>query len=326
MIQTKQNITILDREIDSSRAWRRSTLSEADWLIAVTAACREEILSWLDFIRKHPLPVLLRHPNQFDMPNCQALMERIRPILEQGVGHAVLNRLPLDEMDADEAKALVWVLCSILGRPVPQKWDGTMIYDVRDDGNPYSIGVRASVTNVGLDFHTDAPFNDFVPHYVLLLCLNPAQEGGLSRALSLATVHNILKQNFKQHLFRLYQSFYFDRQKEHAASEPRSGKYSIFTFDGQLRVRCNPTLVRNGYQLVGEVLDKEGEAALTVLQDVLSDESLWWEGRLERGQVQFLNNHDLAHTRTAFRDTTDSASKRHLVRYWLRDEGPIFFL
>ncbi|HEY9711575.1 MAG TPA: hypothetical protein V6D48_25425 [Oculatellaceae cyanobacterium] len=126
MTKTKQNITILDREIDSSRAWTRSTLSEADWLIPVSAACREEILSWLDFIRKHPLPFLLRHPNQFEMPNCQALMERIRQVLEQGAGHAVLNRLPLDEMDADEAKALVWVLCSMLGRLVPQKWDGTI--------------------------------------------------------------------------------------------------------------------------------------------------------------------------------------------------------
>ena len=326
MAKTKQNITILDREIDSSRVWTRSTLSEADWLIPVSAACREEILSWLDFIRKHPLPVLLRHPNQFEMPNCQALMERIRQVLEQGAGHAVLNRLPLDEMDAEEAKALVWVLCSMLGRLVPQKWDGTMIYDVRDEGYTYSIGVRASVTNVGLDFHTDTPFNDFVPNYVVLLCLNPAQEGGLSRALSLATVHNILRQNFKRHLFRLYQPFYFDRQKEHAPSEPRSRKYPIFRFDGQLHVRCNPTLVRNGYQLAGEVLDEEGEAALTVLQDVLSDESLWWEGMLERGQVQFLNNRDLAHTRTPFRDTTDPALKRHLVRYWLRDEGPIFFL
>jgi hypothetical protein len=46
---------------------------------------------------------------------------------------------------------------------------------------------------------------------------------------------------------------------------------------------------------------------------------------LERGQVQFLNNYDLAHTRTAFRDATHPALKRHLVRYWLRDEGSIFF-
>ncbi|HEY9635081.1 MAG TPA: TauD/TfdA family dioxygenase [Coleofasciculaceae cyanobacterium] len=325
MTKTKQNITILDREIDNFHAWTRSTLSEADWLIPLSASCREELLGLLDFIRKHPLPVLLRHPNQFDMPQCRALMERIRQVLEQGVHHAVLDRLPLEEMDTDEAKALVWILCSMLERPVPQKWDGTMIYDVRDKGNPYSIGVRASVTNVGLDFHTDAPFNDFVPHYLLLLCLNPAEEGGLSRVLSLASVHNILRQKFKRHLFRLYQPFYFDRQKEHAPSEPRSRKYPIFTFDRQLRVRCNPTLVRNGYQLAGEVLDEEGEAALTVLQDVLSDESLWWEGMLERGQVQFLNNYDLAHTRTAFQDATHPALKRHLVRYWLRHEGSIFF-
>lgn len=326
MTKTTERITILDRQIDNSCAWKRSSLSEADWLIPVSAACQEEMLGLLNFMRKHPLPVLLRQPDQFDIPHCQILMERIRQVLEQGVHHAVLNRLPLEEMDADEAKALGWILCSMLARPVPQKWDGTMIYNVRDQGNHYGIGVRASVTNVGLDFHTDSPFNDFVPNYVVLLCLNSAEAGGLSRVLSLASVHNILRQKFKRHLFRLYQPFYFDRQKEHAPSEPRTRKYPIFTFDSQLRTRCNATLIRNGYQLAGEILDEEGEAALTVFQDVSSDEFLWWEGMLEKGQMQFLNNFDLAHTRTAFQDAENSTLKRHFVRYWLRDEGPIFFL
>jgi alpha-ketoglutarate-dependent taurine dioxygenase len=321
-----QAIQILDREIETPRAWTRSTLLETDWRIPVSAACREEILAWLDFIRQHSLPVLLRSPDQFATPHCWALIEQIRRVLDQGVGHAVLDRLPVDEMDKDEAKTLVWVLGSMLGRLVPQKWDGTIIYDVRDQGTPYTIGIRASVTNAGLDFHTDTPFNDFVPNYVMLLCLYPAPEGGLSRALSLASVHNILRQQFKSHLLRLYQPFYFDRQKEHASNEPRIRKYPVFTFDGQLRARCNPTLIRNGYELAGEALDRSGDAALTVLQDVLSDESLWWEATLERGQVQFLNNFDLAHTRTAFRDAESFEQKRHLVRYWVRNEGPVFFL
>lgn len=317
---------ILERDINNARAWTRATLTEGDWLVPVSSPCQAELLCFLDFMRQQPLPLLLRQPGQFYMPHCRSLMAQVGQRLEQGAGHVVLDRLPLDQMSHDEAKALNWVLCSMLARPVPQKWDGTMVYDVRDKGNPYGIGTRASVTNVGLDFHTDAPFNDFVPNYVVLLCLNPALKGGLSRVLSLASVHNILRQQFKHHLLRLYQPFYFYRQNEHAPNEPRSRKYPIFSFNGRLRGRCNPTLIRNGYELAGELLDQEGQAALTVLQEVLSDESLWWEGMLERGQVQFLNNFDLAHTRTAFQDADDPVLKRHMVRFWLREEGPVFFL
>lgn len=321
-----ENITLLDRPITARHAWTGTSLSEADWFIAIDAACREELLRLLDFTRQYHLPVVLREPAQFPLPHCQALIERVRYILDEGVHHVILDQFPLAEMDAEEAKTLIWIFVSLLARPVPQKWDGTLIYDVRDKGNTYGLGVRASVTNVGLDFHTDCPFNDQVPDYVVLLCLQQAAEGGLSRALSLASVHNILREAYPQHLPRLYQPFYFDRQKEHAPQEPRSRQYPVFRFDSHLSVRCNPTLIRNGYYLAEEAIDEAGEAALTVLQEVLSDESLWWETRLEKGQVQILNNRDLAHTRTAFRDATDPTLQRHLVRYWLRDGGSRFFL
>lgn len=326
MVTLTQHNQILDRNIDDASVWNQSILVEQDWLVPVNSLVRDEILNWLDFIRKHPLPLLLRQPDQFDIPQCRSLMHRVQQVLDQGRRFVVLDRLPVEEMDTDEAKTLVWVLSSLLGRLVPQKWNGTMVYDVRDEGISYNIGVRASITNVGLDFHNDVPFNDFVTQYVVLLCLYPAQAGGLSRALSLTNVHNILRQHFPEQLRRLYQLFYFDRQNEHPLNEPRSRKYPVFTFSDRLRTRCNPTLIRNGYHLAGERLDEAGEAALTTLQTILSDESLWWESTLQRGQVQFLNNFDIAHTRTAFRDADDPALKRHLVRYWIRSEGPVFFI
>jgi alpha-ketoglutarate-dependent taurine dioxygenase len=74
------------------------------------------------------------------------------------------------------------------------------------------------------------------------------------------------------------------------------------------------------------MLDEASDAALTAFQDVLSDESLWWEDTLQRGQMQFINNFGIAHTRTAFQDADAPVLKRHLARYWIRDEGSIFFL
>jgi hypothetical protein len=135
---------ILDHDIDNASVWTGSTLTQPDWFISLPVACREEILRWLDFIRQHPLPLLLRHPSQYEMFQCQALMQTIRSMLDQGSRHVVLDGLPLDEMDIDEAKTLGWTVCSMLGRLVPQKWNGTLIYEVRDTGNPYTIGIRAS--------------------------------------------------------------------------------------------------------------------------------------------------------------------------------------
>ena len=48
---------------------------------------------------------------------------------------------------------------------------------------------------------------------------------------------------------------------------------------------------------------------------------LWVEFRIERGQIQFLNNRQFAHSRTDFRDAPEPALKRHLIRVWTREEG-----
>src|SRR2546426_12272044 len=117
--------------------------------------------------------------------------------LRRGVGLAVVDRIPVERFSVEENRALYWLLGSLLGRPVAQKWDGTMIYDVRDTGKPLEYGVRRSVTNLELQFHTDAPWLALPPERVGLYCLNPAREGGVSQVVSLATVHNELQRRHR---------------------------------------------------------------------------------------------------------------------------------
>jgi hypothetical protein len=42
---------------------------------------------------------------------------------------------------------------------------------------------------------------------------------------------------------------------------------------------------------------------------------------IERGQVQYINNRQFAHSRTDFTDATDPHLKRHMIRLWTREEG-----
>ena len=41
---------------------------------------------------------------------------------------------------------------------------------------------------------------------------------------------------------------------------------------------------------------------------------------IERGQVQFINNRQFAHSRTDFTDAPEPHLKRHMIRLWTREE------
>src|SRR5438093_2881276 len=232
----------------------------------------DELEQALQRLRRDPLPLLLLSPAQFALSACAAVMTAVGRKLRRGVGLAVIDRIPVERFSVDENCALYWLLGSLLGRPVAQKWDGTMIYDVRDTGKALEYGVRRSVTNLELQFHTDAPWLALPPERVGLLCLRPAREGGVSQVVSLATVHNELRRRHPDLLPRLYRPFPWDRQAEHAPGDERVAWQPIFQYDARgLRCRCNEALIQTGASLAGVELDAEGREALAAMRAILDD-------------------------------------------------------
>jgi alpha-ketoglutarate-dependent taurine dioxygenase len=68
-------------------------------------------------------------------------------------------------------------------------------------------------------------------------------------------------------------------------------------------------------------IDSEGAAALAVMLEIFDDETLSADFNLEPGQMQFVHNRALGHSRTAFEDHAEPGRRRHLIRLWLRDRG-----
>jgi alpha-ketoglutarate-dependent taurine dioxygenase len=317
-------VAMLDHEVIDRRAWTRDTVTAADWTVPLSAAAIDEILTLADIVARQPLPVLMLAPDQFTLPACREAMSRVKAILHEGIGVALVDRLPLDRLTREQAVAAYWVLGRLVGQPVAQKWDGTMIYDVTDTGRTFGYGVRGSWTNVELSFHTDNAFAVAPPDYVGLCCLMPAREGGISRFASLYTVHNEMRRRYPRELARLYRPLYYDRQAEHAPGDPKVSWAPCFTYEsGRLRARFSPGLVKKGYALMETPLDREAADALDALADVMADTRLWMEFTIERGQLQFLNNREFAHYRSEFVD--DETRKRHLIRLWFRTEGRPFY-
>ena len=265
---------------------------------------------------------MLRSPDDHPLDALREVFARARAALDHGVGVAVIDRLPLDAFDDETARAVLWTIGSLLARPVAQKWDGTMLYDVTDTGQTFGYGVRGSWTNVELAFHTDNAFGAALPRYVGLLCIRPALEGGTSRFCSLFSVHDRLLQRFPRALDRLYRPMLFDRQAEHAPHAPRVAWAPVFSFAGdRLQARANTSLIRKGYAVAGVRMDEDTRRAVEALEQVISDEDLRFELPIERGQIQYLENQRIAHYRSAFADTDDPRARRLLVRLWHRDEG-----
>ncbi|HUV22870.1 MAG TPA: TauD/TfdA family dioxygenase [Gammaproteobacteria bacterium] len=311
------------RESGSGRMrWLADDIERADWVVEMTPGALAEIDRLAGFLQQNPLPILQRRLNEFELPACHQVMAQLKNILDNGVGFAVLERLPMDAWPIEVLLEIYWLLGQCIGRPVAQKWNGQMIYDVSDTGADYAYGTRGSYTSVELNFHTDNAFARMLPDYVGLFCRHPAKTGGISRLCSLYSVHQRMLERYPDELARLYQPVFFDRQKEHHEDAAKVCFAPYFSWrGGRMFARANASLIRKGYQVAEEKMDSLLSAALDAIDEVCAAEDLWFEAPLQRGQVQYLNNHEIGHYRSAFEDYDDPARKRHLYRLWHRESG-----
>ena len=320
--QQKPAIAAMDGPI----AWTADNLTPEDGMVTIPDACIAELDTVAALLRDNPLPTIALRPEEFELPQCRALAATVRRELDEGVGFVLLDRLPVDRYGRAITTALYWLLCSMVCRPVAQKWDGKMIYDVIDTGKKPGNGVRPDITNVEQNFHTDNSYNLCPPDYVALLCLQTALEGGISRILSLVAAHNEMKRRHPDLLPRLYRPYWFDRQREHAPDDTKVVRHPLFEVtDGRWTARLSRFQVANGQRLAGEDLDEEGAAALDRLEAIMNEPAFWKEFAFRPGQVQIIDNRRCAHKRTGFRDHPAPGRQRHLVRLWLRQEGRRFY-
>jgi len=317
------DLLVRHEPIDGPSTWVGRDVRAEDYRVELSVACQDEIRRTVDEMRTYPLPTIVLRPGDYAMPACREHMARVRQILDQGVRFAIVDRLPVSEMDAHDATAIYWLLSSMISRPVAQKLDGTLIYDVLDTGQEAlpGSGVRPDKTNIEIRFHNDNAYNNTPPDYVGLLCLRRAMSGGHSRVISFHTAHNALLTRHPKELPRLYQPFWFDRQREFHAGESSVFAAPVFENPGELKARFSVHQINSGYALRGEPIDDKGAAAISAMFDIVEEDGLSVDFDLEPGQMQFVDNRALGHSRTAFVDYPQPDRKRHLVRLWMRDHG-----
>jgi hypothetical protein len=316
---------IFKEPFNGMMTWDAGTAFSNDGITILNDDCQAEIGVLAQELLNNPLPIAALRPEDFEMPACTVLMSEVRDTIDDGTGVTVIDRLDIDSLGIEISTKIYWLLMSMLGRPVAQKWKGTLVCEVTDSGLPFGGGVRSSRTNGRTGFHNDNCCN-LPPHFVSLLCLQPAKSGGISGIVSFESVYNILLREHDPVLPRLFQPFYFDRLDEHAPHDSQLSCKPIFEIDGgTLSVNYSPGLVELGYLKRGEEMNAETRAAFEMLRKATDSPGLCKEFEFQRGQIQVINNRRLGHCRTSFRDWDEPERKRKLVRLWIRKSGRPFY-
>jgi hypothetical protein len=320
---------IVEKEFFGPMCWMADTALDDEGIVYLNKECLAELETLAKELKYNPLPAELLRPEFFNMPACLSLLSSVQSQIHDGTGIAIIDRIPEHLIDdIDIGKKIYWLLLSMVGRPVAQKWDGTLLYDVQDEGGVDAAGsaIRSSKTNGDQGYHIDNAFN-LPPQVVSLLCLQTAQEGGTSGVISFETVHNLLLKEYPDILPRLYDPFHFDRQMEHAPGEVRTISKPIFEKDGDtIKTNYSPNVIYRGYEMLNGDMDHQTNAALNAIKEVAERDGIGKSLEFERGQIQILNNKRIGHRRTGYIDWPDLERRRHLVRILLREEGRPFYL
>src|SRR5262249_48964400 len=225
----------------------------------------------------------------------------------------------------EEAAILYWGIATHLATPIPQNAREEHLFSVRDEGYDFerqygASGVRISRTASAIDFHTDssAGYAGYTPEIVALLALRTAKSGGESALVSAQTVHNILRDEQPAYLQRLYEPFYFDRRAELREGESPTISAPVFTWGPSLAIRYFRFNLVKGHETAGVPLTRADTDAIDYLERVCHREALAVHFQMERGDMQFVNNRFILHSRTAFEDYSEPERRRHFLRLWMR--------
>ena len=245
----------------------------------------------------------------------QAALNAVTDGTQAEFGLKQLRGFPVAEHSDTDMRLLWWGVGLYLGVPRPQGKESQFISDVTNLSGDFRSGTgRGYHTKSTLDFHSDTC------DVVGLFCLRTAKSGGTSLISSSVAAHNQMLAERPDLVEVLYSPFFFSRQGEHAPEEPPYYESSVFSVrDGRFACRHLLSHIRGAQLNFPEVprLTPIQIEALEYLDKTLAREDLCFHTYLQPGDMQFVNNHVVLHSRTEFEDFPDPALKRHLLRLWL---------
>ncbi|MBM10122.1 MAG: hypothetical protein CMF69_11215 [Magnetovibrio sp.] len=296
-------------------AWRpHDLLRDQSWVFSLSENARKQLAYSIKKVFDPDRPLFDYSREDFDLGPGLATVVAAAEQAYFGYGLTLVRGLPRKEMTEQEYRLMIWALGLNLGVPRPQGRASQYISEVRATGMNYrSAGGRGYNSNAGLDFHCDGC------DLVALACYNKAKRGGQSLISSSVSAWQALLVEYPELAETARHDFYFSRNQEEAPDEAPYYAQPLFDFeDGRLFSKWNRNRVRTAQDILGvpklSVMQKQcGD----VLDLILRRPDLMYTMWLQPGDLQFINNHVILHSRTTFDDYDELNRKRLLFRLWI---------
>jgi Taurine catabolism dioxygenase TauD, TfdA family len=295
--------------------WSATELADVTrWSYRIDGREADELADAVVQVQRNGVAVVDVARENFPLRNFAEVLADVRRELTDGRGIVMMQDFPLERFDR-EGTAIAYIgLGSYLGRTMSQNKFGHILGHVKDLGGDYNDPhTRGYMTRAEMRFHTDAC------DYVGLLCLQPSMRGGASRIASSVTVYNQMLARRPDLVAVLCEDFYRSRSGEVSPGDLPYFKQPIFSFtDGYFSATGVGAVIDKAQALPGApkftAVQRE---AVEVYRQTVEECALDIDFR--RGDIQFLNNFVMLHTRREYEDWSDAARKRHLLRLWLYD-------
>ncbi len=294
------------KQLTSQTGWRHT-------LTAVEISGLTDMAAEISAVINGDSNQLLKLPAEaFDLGSFAAKIQDLYTGLKQRSGVVMIHGLPVDTLTPLEIATIYWGIGRHLGNAMPNNPQGDMIGHVTDVGQTQSdANSRGYQTREAMDYHCDQ--SDIVG----LLCMRTAKSGGISKVASSVAMYNTLVREYPEYAEALAATLYWTKHGEFAAGDKPYYTSPVFNFfNGQLCTSFGPKHIIKGHQLPGvPELTTLQRAALTTAEDITDQQR--FDIELKVGDMQFLNNYVVLHTRSAYEDYEEPSRKRLLWRLWL---------
>jgi hypothetical protein len=296
----------------------RDLQARTDWIRSFGAELAELDAAVRAF-KAGGLPLTKMSPATFPLP---ALGPRLGAILTEildGRGFAMLRGFPVERYTREEQAIAYLGIGSWLGSARSQNAKGHLLGHVKDLGLDITDPkVRYYQTSRKLEYHTDSV------DVVGLLCLKTAKSGGESFIASSMAIYNEILERRPDLVPALFEPYPTDRRGEVPEGMQPWFDMPIFHWHaGRLSCIYVRQYIESAQKLFPQAkrLRREQFEAMDLMDELLNDAQIHLSMAFLPGDMQFLHNHQILHSRNDFENWPEPERHRHLLRLWLAPPG-----
>ncbi len=293
----------------------RDLQRHTEWMRHFTAAELAELDTAVNYFRASGTPLANISPLTFKLPMLGAALADILAEMLEGRGFAMLRGFPVERYSREEQAIAYMGIGSWFGRARSQNAKGHLLGHVKDLGlDIKDPKVRYYQTNRRLEYHTDSV------DVVGLLCLKTAKSGGESFIASSMALYNEVLARRPDLLPALFEPYPTDRRGEvPEGMQPWFDMPVYHHHAGRLTCIYVRQYIESAQKHFPEAkrLTRAQMEAMDLLDELVNDPQIHLSMAFLPGDMQFLHNHQILHSRNDFENWPEAERHRHLLRLWL---------